>query len=156
MPRIPLLLVVALGVTTMLGCREPLDFDRSFMADPDRGERLYKANCANSCHPDNAFNQKSVKSYEELAYTVRDYYEQVMGDSTDYTQQDIFDIARYLNEKHYKFKTNMTFGPEPPGGRRAGPRGPAFLLGAGPPSPDLPTSCHASSRRTLRPTERQE
>ena len=105
MPRIPLALFAIVGVVTMIGCREPLDFDRTYTADPDRGARLYKANCANSCHPDNAFDQKSVKSFEQLAYTTREYYEQVMGQGAEYSQQDIFDISRHLNEKHYKFKT---------------------------------------------------
>jgi hypothetical protein len=105
MPRKPLAIVLALGVLSVIGCREPLDFDRTYTADPDRGARLYKTNCANSCHPDNAFDQKSVKNFEQLAYTVRDYYEQVMGKDTEYSQQDIFDISRYLNEKYYKFKT---------------------------------------------------
>ena len=105
MPRIPVLLVATFGILAMVGCREALDFDRTYTSDPDRGARLYKSNCANSCHPDNAFDQKSVKSFEELAYTTRDYYEQVMGADAEYSQQDVFDIARYLNEKHYKFKT---------------------------------------------------
>lgn len=105
MPRKPLAIVLALGLLSLIGCREPLDFDRAYTSDPDRGARLYKQNCANSCHPDNAFDQKSVKNFEQLAYTVRDYYEQVMGKDAEYSQQDIFDISRYLNEKYYKFKT---------------------------------------------------
>jgi hypothetical protein len=35
---------------------------------------------------------------------VRDYYEQVMGKDAEYSQQDVFDMSRYLNEKYYKFK----------------------------------------------------
>jgi cytochrome c len=104
MPRIPLMIAVTFGLLAMVGCREALDFDRTYTADPDRGARLYKANCANSCHPDNAFDQKSVKSFEQLAYTTREYYEQVMGQGAEYSQQDVFDIARYLNDKYYKFK----------------------------------------------------
>ena len=118
MPRSVLLWALAFGLVTMAGCREPLDFSRALTADVDRGQRLYNANCANTCHPDNAFDKKSVKSYEELAYTVRDYLERVEKDrpaeveqgsllqraSMMGGQQDVFDIARYLNDKHYKFK----------------------------------------------------
>lgn len=104
MPRTPFVWLALLGLVALAGCREPLDFGRTLTADPARGYRLYKANCANTCHPDSAFDQKSVRSYEELAYVVRDYYEEVVGKDTNYSQQDIFDIARYLNDKHYKFK----------------------------------------------------
>ena len=88
----------------VLGCREALQFDRVSLADPERGARLFRANCAKSCHPTYAFEQPEVTTYEELAYTVRDYYEGVMGGEGNYSQQDVFDMTRYLNDKYYKFK----------------------------------------------------
>lgn len=104
MKRPALLTALAFIAVVALGCREPLDFDRSFTADPERGYRLFKGNCANTCHPANAFEVKSVKNYEQLAYVVRDYYEQVVGGEQNYSQQDVFDMVRYLNDKHYKFR----------------------------------------------------
>ena len=104
MRRMSWIWIAAFGAAVLVGCREPMDFGRTLTADPARGLRLYTANCANTCHPDNAFQIKSVTSYEELAYTVRDYYEQVVGKDANYSQQDIFDITRYLNDKHYRFK----------------------------------------------------
>lgn len=104
MKRPALLVALAFCAALGFGCREPLDFDRSFTADPERGFRLYKGNCANTCHPANAFEVKTVKNYEQLAYAVRDYYEQVVGGESNYAQQDVFDMTRYLNDKHYKFR----------------------------------------------------
>lgn len=104
MKRPALLVVLAFCATVAMGCREPLDFDRSFTADPERGYRLFKGNCANTCHPANAFEVKTVKNYEQLAYAVRDYYEQVVGGESNYPQQDVFDMTRYLNDKYYKFR----------------------------------------------------
>lgn len=110
MSRTPLIWTAVFGLVLLAGCREPLDFGRSLTADPDRGFRLYKANCANTCHPDNAFTDKSVKNYEELAYVVRDYYEEVVGKGEHaYSQQDVFDITRYLNDKYYRFKRPSSF-----------------------------------------------
>lgn len=105
MRRASFLWVCACGVLMMLGCREPLDFDQAFTADPARGQRLYQQNCANTCHPDNAFEHKHVTSYEQLAYTVRDYYEKALGKDAEFTAQDVFDISTYLNENYYHFKT---------------------------------------------------
>lgn len=117
MSRSMVIWALMLGVATLAGCREPLDFTRNLTADVDRGKRLYMANCANTCHPDDAFERKTVKSYEELAYTVRDYLEQVEKDRPKDEsgsllsraaqlggQQDVFDITKYLNETHYRFK----------------------------------------------------
>lgn len=104
MKRPILLTAFAFIAVAAFGCREPLDFDRSFTADPERGYRLFKGNCANTCHPANAFEVKSVKNYEQLAYVTRDYYEQVVGGEQNYSQQDVFDMVRYLNDKHYKFR----------------------------------------------------
>lgn len=105
--RVPTVLVLV-GLSGMAwGCREPLDFDRALTADAERGARLYRTTCANSCHPANAYepNVRKVKNWRQLAHVVRDHYEREMGDDPDsYSQQDIFDIARYLDKTYYKFR----------------------------------------------------
>ena len=103
MTRTTMFCLLGLGIALALGCREPLDFDRSLTADADRGEHLFKQNCANTCHPDNAFAQRNVKNYQQLAYKVRDYYEAAVGDDSDDTQQDVFDITKYLNRTYYRY-----------------------------------------------------
>ncbi|MEB3197271.1 MAG: cytochrome c [Candidatus Sericytochromatia bacterium] len=85
------------------GCREPLDYERTLVADPDRGARLYKANCAKTCHPADVFADPRTSDIKELTNTVRAYYEQVVGGEGNYTTQDIFDLTRYLNDKYYQF-----------------------------------------------------
>lgn len=99
--------VALIGLTGfMWGCREPLDFDRSLTADAERGARIWRTTCANSCHPANAFdpNVRKVKNYRQLAYVIRDYYEREVGEPENYSQQDIFDLLRYLDKTHYKFR----------------------------------------------------
>lgn len=105
MRRPSIVFLLAFGATVLIGCREPLDFDRAFTADDERGRTLVKQNCANSCHPSNAFSSPNhkVKNFNQLAYAVRDYYEQVVGDESNYSQQDVFDMARYLNRTYYHF-----------------------------------------------------
>jgi mono/diheme cytochrome c family protein len=93
----------------ILGCREPLDFDREFTADPERGKALFMQNCANTCHPADAFAHKKVRSFEELANRTRDYYEQVLGKGAEYSQQDIFDLAKYLDKTYYHYKRDFAF-----------------------------------------------
>lgn len=100
--------ILGFGVLALMaGCREPLDFDRSLTADPDRGKLLYTKNCANTCHPANAFEKRDVKNFEQLAYTVREYYEKQLGPNPDYSQQDVFDISRYLDKQYYHFKRDL-------------------------------------------------
>lgn len=105
MLRPPLVMLLAFGACVLIGCREPLDFDRAFTADEERGKALIRQNCANSCHPADAFTRpnRSVKNFNQLAYKIRDYYEQVVGDESNYSQQDIFDMARYLNRTYYHY-----------------------------------------------------
>ncbi|MEB3284956.1 MAG: cytochrome c [Candidatus Sericytochromatia bacterium] len=102
--RFKIVALLACAFLFSLGCREPLQFDRVNLADAERGARLFRGNCAKSCHPAHACEQPQLTSYEELAYTVRDYYEGAMGGEDNYSQQDIFDITRYLNDKYYKFQ----------------------------------------------------
>jgi hypothetical protein len=109
MHRPKVLMLLAFGATLLIGCREPLDFDRAFTADEERGKALIRQNCANTCHPADAFTkpntQKKVKNFNQLAYAVRDYYEQVVGDEQNYSQQDVFDMARYLNKQYYHYRS---------------------------------------------------
>lgn len=103
--RTPRAFMLALGLVVLAGCwgREPLDFRTAYTADPTRGERLYLGNCAKTCHPADAFAVKSVTSYDDLAYTVRDYYRLSVKDPRFYTPQDVFDLVSYLNRTHYHF-----------------------------------------------------
>lgn len=103
MRRAPVIWLIAFGVVALVGCRQPLDFDQAATADPERGHELYMAHCANTCHPDDAFKRHHVQNFTQLAETVRTYYEQSLG-NTNYPQQDVFDISRYLNQKYYHFK----------------------------------------------------
>ena len=109
MSRPKLALILAFGAAFLLSCREPLDFDRAFTADPERGRTLVKQNCANACHPADAFTRKGhkVKNFNQLAYAVRDYYEAIVGDETNYSQQDVFDMAKYLNRTYYHYYSSF-------------------------------------------------
>jgi hypothetical protein len=98
--------LLGLSVAFAVGCRQSLNFDYGLTADPQRGSRLFSENCANVCHPDNAFQKRGVKNYEQLAYKVRDYYEQAAGDQDDITQ-DVFDLTRYLNDTYYHYRIHM-------------------------------------------------
>jgi mono/diheme cytochrome c family protein len=100
---IVLLLLAVVGVCAA-GCRAPDTYEpeRAALADPVRGERLFKSNCARSCHPSNAFEVQSVRDHRQLINTVRAYYEQVVGDEMNYARQEVYDLARYLDRKHYR------------------------------------------------------
>ncbi|HEY9723498.1 MAG TPA: hypothetical protein V6D47_15915 [Oscillatoriaceae cyanobacterium] len=103
MRRATVVWLIAFGVVALVGCRQPLDFDLAATADPERGRELYMAHCANTCHPDNAFHVRHVQNFNQLAETVRTYYEQTL-DGKSYPQQDVFDMSRYLNQQYYHFK----------------------------------------------------
>jgi hypothetical protein len=105
--RPKLVMMLGLVASILLGCREPLQFDHAYTADETRGKALVKQNCANSCHPSDAFTRlakdRKVRNFNQLAYAIRDYYELVVGDEQNYSQQDVFDMARYLNKTYYRF-----------------------------------------------------
>ena len=109
MSRPKVLMMLIFGASLLIGCREGLDFDRAYTADEERGKALVRQNCANTCHPSDAFTkpagQRKAKNYNQLAYAVRDYYEQVVGDEQNYSQQDVFDMARYLNKQYYHYRS---------------------------------------------------
>ncbi|MEB3328090.1 MAG: hypothetical protein VKQ33_02525 [Candidatus Sericytochromatia bacterium] len=106
---LPLVLMI-LGTS---GCwaQDFYEPDRAALADPLRGERLFRSNCARSCHPANAFEVKKVKTHRQLVSTVRAYYEQVVGREENYSRQDLYDLSRYLDRKHYRLPA-----PAPQGG----------------------------------------
>lgn len=104
---LPLLLgVLVSGSLAACWMQDALDPGHVALADAERGERLFRSNCARTCHPANAFEVRSVKDQRRLLTTVRSYYEQVVGGEANYTQQDVYDLARYLDRKYYKFPTS--------------------------------------------------
>ncbi|MEB3221615.1 MAG: cytochrome c [Candidatus Sericytochromatia bacterium] len=102
--RVPLLLIATVVAHTLPGCAtvDLYEPERAALADAERGERLFKSNCARTCHPANAFEVKSVKNRRQLVSTIRTYYEQIAGDERNYTRQDLYDLAQYLDRKHYR------------------------------------------------------
>lgn len=82
---------------------DALDPGYTAAADAERGQRLFRSNCARTCHPANAFDVLAVKDQRRLIATVRSYYESVVGGEGNYTPQDVYDLARYLDRKYYRF-----------------------------------------------------
>ena len=92
MPRLP----VFLGATMIL-----LAAAAALAADINRGQALYEARCG-GCHDTSVHGRspRSAKSFDEVrGYVAR--WDKQLG--TAWTDEEINEVARYLNEKYYQF-----------------------------------------------------
>ncbi|MBE0626227.1 MAG: cytochrome c [Burkholderiales bacterium] len=89
----PMIAFLALGFFSLSG--------RVMAADAERGGLLYGTRCV-ACHEDSVHNRNSRKagSYGALRAQVLRWSAQAGG---VWTEEEIDDVARYLNERYYRF-----------------------------------------------------